>query len=243
MDFVGQGQGIALPRGYRGPRGAILVELKRAGPAAARELAQKVGLSLNAVRHHLKELEADGLVEYRREQRGPGAPTFAYALTAAGEALFPQRYQETLTDLLEQLAERHGREAALDLLRARYERLARRLKAELEGQPFSARVAAVARARLEDGFMAEWSGADRSFRLTEHHCSVRAVAERFPELCAIEAAFLEEVLGGRVERTLHILGGCSACGYRITFGPGDDAPAASGGTPEAGVSPVQGGTA
>ena len=102
-----------LPRGYRGARGQVLIELKRSGRASVRELGSRLGLSVNAVRHHLKELEAAGLVASEREQRkSVGAPRFAYALTLAGEAMFPQRYKETLTELLDHLVAREGREAA-----------------------------------------------------------------------------------------------------------------------------------
>src|SRR4030095_9128934 len=58
-----------LPAAYHGPRGELLLELKRAGHLTARDLATKLGLSLNAVRHHLKELEAEGVVTSRRGQR------------------------------------------------------------------------------------------------------------------------------------------------------------------------------
>jgi DNA-binding transcriptional ArsR family regulator len=80
----------ALPVGYKGPRAAILVELKLSPGRTARDLGCRLGLSLNAIRHHLRELEVDGLVAYEREQRGVGAPVFAYRLSAAGEAVFPR---------------------------------------------------------------------------------------------------------------------------------------------------------
>ena len=63
-----------IPTGHKGQRGAVLTQLKRAQPLTARELVVRLGISLNAVRHHLKELEAEGLVVYRREHRGVGAP-------------------------------------------------------------------------------------------------------------------------------------------------------------------------
>ena len=47
--------------------------------------------------------------------------------------------------------------------------------------------------------------------------SSQALAERFPELCAAEARFLEEVLGAAVDRRAHILGGCGACEYHVRF--------------------------
>ena len=203
---------------HKGLRGEVLLELKRAQPLTAKHLAGKLGVSTNAVRHHLKELEAEGLVTYGREQRGVGAPTFAYRLSAQGEAVFPRRYEETLTNLLDHLSEKQGREAAVSLFEDHYADLTRRLQAELVGVAPERRLAAVAHVMNEAGYMAETDAAAGGFRLAEHNCAIRSVAERYPEVCAVEAKFLQTVLAASVERTTHIVSGCNACEYSITFG-------------------------
>ncbi len=203
-----------FPLGHKGQRGTVLVQLKRAQPLTAKELAARLGVSLNAARHHLKELEVEGLVRYDRSRRGVGAPAFSYRLSPAGEALFPRRYQETLTSLLDQIVEREGREAAVALLDSHLARLAAQLKIELAGLSAEDRLAAVARVRSEQGYMAE---ARAPAVLTEHNCAIQAVAERFPEICAAEAKFLEDVLGAEVDRRGHILSGCAACEYHVRF--------------------------
>ena len=208
----------SLPIALRGPRGTVLIQLKRGYRLTAKEVAARLGMSLNAVRHHLKELEADGLVEYERQHRGVGAPTFAYRLSAAGEALFPRRYEATLTELLDYVVRRDGRASAVEVLEARYEALARRLEAELAGATPSERMAAVARLLSDEGYMAEGTASSVSGTLIEHNCAVQAVAERFPEICAAEARFLAAALGAEVDRRGHILSGCSACEYRVHFG-------------------------
>lgn len=208
----------SLPIALRGPRGSVLIELKRAYRLTAKEVAARLGMSLNAVRHHLKELETDGLVQYERQHRGVGAPTFAYHLTAAGEALFPRRYEATLTELLDYVVRRDGRASAVAVLEARYDALARRLEDELAGATPSERMAAVARLLSEEGYMAEGTASSATGTLIEHNCAVQAVAERFPEICAAEARFLAAALGGEVDRRGHILSGCSACEYRVHFG-------------------------
>lgn len=216
-----------MPVGHRGRRADILIELKRSGELTAKDLAAILGVSLNAVRHHLKELEAGGVVEYRRQRRGVGAPAHSYALTPAGEALFPRRSEELVGQILDFAASAQGvRGAIVAALEDRYLQLADRLESELSGAPADARLEAVARMLEDEGYMAEWSMADGRIRLTEHHCAVRTVAERFPELCEAEARFLEQVLGAGVERRLHILDGCRACEYHIRFdaaGPDGDA--------------------
>jgi DeoR family suf operon transcriptional repressor len=216
----------SLPVGLRGSRGAVLIELKRSGQRTAKDLAGGIGMSLNAVRHHLKELEAEGLVEYERQHRGVGAPTFAYRLSVAGQSLFPRRYEATLTELLDYVVRRDGRASAVAVLEARYEALAGRLQKELAGATPSERLTAVARLLSDEGYMAEGSASSSGGTLVEHNCAIQAVAERFPEICAAEARFLAAVLGAEVDRREHILSGCSACEYRVRFtNEGSTAPA------------------
>jgi DeoR family suf operon transcriptional repressor len=152
------------------------VQLKRAQRLTAKELAARLGVSLNAARHHLKELEAEGLVEYERKHRGVGAPSFAYRLSPAGEALFPRRYQETLTAVLDQIVERDGREAAVAVLESHFAALGRKLQAELAGSAPAERLHALGRALSEEGYMAEVTAGAGSGTLTEHNCAISAVA-------------------------------------------------------------------
>ncbi len=210
--------------GLRGPRADILVQLKRTPDRTARDLGRELGYSLNGVRHHLKELEVDGLVAYQRRHHGVGAPVFVYRLTAAGEALFPRRYEATLLEFLDHVVAQDGREAAVRVLEAQFTTLANRLGDAVAGAPSRRRLETVAAALSDEGYMAEWREQHGgSFAtLTEHNCAVKAVAERFPEMCQAEARFLETVLGGPVERRSHILNGCGACEYHVRLDPPKD---------------------
>ena len=206
-----------LPTGHKGQRATVLIQLKRAQPLTARQLAVRLGVSLNAARHHLKELEVEGLVSYQREIRGVGAPVFAYRLTASGEELFPRRYCDALTALLGAVVEREGRDAAVALLESHFQVLAGRIRTQLTGVPAAERLRVVAKALSDEGYMAEAVAGEGGAVLTEHNCAIPAIAERFPEICAAEARFLADVLGAEVERTGHILKGCPACEYKVRF--------------------------
>ena len=214
---------LGLP-GIRGPKAVILVQLKRTPGLTGRELASAIGCSLNAARHHLKELEADGLVEFDRRHHGVGAPAFIYRLSTRGETLFPRRYEAALLECLEMMESRVGRSAAVGVVEAHFRRLAARLAPELAGAPAERRLTIVAASLSQEGFMAEWHEQhDGSFAtLTEHNCAVKAVAERYPELCQAEVWFLETVLQAPVERRAHMLGGCGACEYRVSLKPAND---------------------
>jgi predicted ArsR family transcriptional regulator len=219
----------ALPPGYRGIRGRILIELKKTSEGlTARDLVQRSGASLNAVRHHLKELESESLLARRREQRGVGAPVHVYFLSQAGEDLFPRRYQELLTETLSQVQGQSGRPAIVDAMDQHYGALAGRLKTDLGDATGQERLELVARILAEEGYMAAWRESDGAIRLTEHNCAIKAVAQRFPEICELEERFLRDVLGAGIVRHTHILSGCQACEYSVHFseqGPdGDSAP-------------------
>ncbi len=203
------------PVGHRGPRGLILLHLKTQGGATAAELGEMLGCSLNAVRHHLKELEAEGVVGYDRTPKGVGAPAHTYRLTEFGHRLFPDRYARTVVELLEHVVEAEGRDAAVALLEQQYDALGERLAAATRGLSGKARGEAVARLLSEEGYLAVWEGEGQAGVLTEHHCPHRLVAERFPEVCAAEERVLSEAFGVTVGRRSRIAGGCGTCKYEI----------------------------
>ena len=202
--------------GHRGLRGQILFRIKRSQPVTAKELGEAFGVSANAIRRHLKELELDGSVEYGRQQRGLGAPAYVYRLTARGEALFPNRYEEALKVLLQHIEERAGRGEVSRVFLQQFRERAAQLKTELADQPVEVRLERLVRMLSEEGYMAEWDSRGGSIRLAEHNCAIRAVAERYPEVCAAERRFLTEVLAAQVERRTHITEGSNSCEYAIT---------------------------
>jgi DeoR family suf operon transcriptional repressor len=201
--------------GFRGLRAELLVALKKAPHAlTARELAAKFALTPNALRRYLKALEDEGLVRYRREVRGVGAPVYAYSLTAGGEALFPQAYAPVLTAVLQAVRDTSGPEGVRAVLRRQWAPLVEGAPDRLAALPLEERAQLVAEFRSSQGYMAEATMvAPGVARIREHHCALRDVAEQFPELCAAEQELLEELLGVPLERTCHIVSGCASCAY------------------------------
>jgi len=220
--FLSEMNDIELPpalSAYKGLRGQILVELKRAQPLTAKALAERRAVSTNAIRRHLKELEVDRLVEYGRQHSGAGAPSFAYRLTADAEALFPKGYEQTLTEFLAYLEQSQGRAEVQRFFTQRYAEQEDQLRGQLGDRPLNHKLQVVADLLSRQGFMAEWVVDDSGARLAEHNCAMQAVAARYPELCAAEEDFLRRVLGVGVRRHAHIPQGCNACEYTVNLGP------------------------
>jgi len=202
----------AFLTGFRGTRAEVLVGLKKGQPLTAKELAEQFGVTPNALRRHLKELEAEGLVRYRREVRGVGGPVFAYTLTEHGERLFPRSYDTVLGEALEMVREQFGTAGVVELFRRRWEEIAERHKPELASLPLHERATRLAQLLTSLGYMAEaTSGVPAT--LVEHNCTIRAVVDRFPEVCAAEQRFIQEVLGVEVTRQAHMAKGANCCEY------------------------------
>jgi predicted ArsR family transcriptional regulator len=120
--------------------------------------------------------------------------------------------------LLRHFEERAGRGEIGRLFVEQFKARSERLKTELADQPVEVRLQRLVRMLTEEGYMAEWDVRDGAIRLAEHNCAIRAVAERYPEVCAAERRFLTEVLASQVERRTHITEGSNACEYAITPG-------------------------
>jgi DeoR family suf operon transcriptional repressor len=200
--------------GFRGVRAELLVALKKAQPMTAGELAEQFGLTANALRRHLKVLEEDGLVRYQREVRGVGAPVYAYSLSAAGEALFPRSYVQVLATALDALRAQTGDRAVEAVLEAEWSRLADEAGPVLAALPLEERVPLVAELLTAKGYMAEVEPASLTLRI--HNCAMREIAERFPEACAVEARFVERLLGVPLVRNAHRRDGCGRCEYGVS---------------------------
>jgi DeoR family transcriptional regulator, suf operon transcriptional repressor len=209
--------------GYRGVRAELLVALKKAQPVTAHELGAQFGLTPNALRRYLKVLEEEGLVCFRRIVRGLGAPVYAFSLTESGESLFPRTYASVLITALNTLRRERGSDAVRDVFAAEWTELANDAEPLMASLPLSERASLMAELLTARGYMAEAvtvetrseDGDDIEVvtKLRLHNCSMREIAERFPEACAAESQFVEQMLGVPMVREAHQLSGCRTCEY------------------------------
>ena len=215
--------------GYRGVRAELLVALKKAQPVTAHELGAQFGLTPNALRRYLKVLEEEGLVRFRRIVRGLGAPVYAFSLTESGEGLFPRTYASALVTALTALRAERGSEAVREVFSKEWEALAADAEPLLTSLPLWERAGLMAELLTSRGYMAE--AITESVSDEAHHpaddastendvttlrlfnCSMREIAETFPEACEAEAQFVSEMLGVPMVRRAHQLRGCRTCEY------------------------------
>lgn len=197
----------------------IVDHLKREGASTTADLAQVLGVTTQAVRAQLAELEEQGLVVAETIATGArGRPPRGWALSTRAMDLFPERHGELAVELLDAIRATSGDEGVAAVL-AQRERSQMRAFGEAvpPGSDVGTRVELLARHRTEQGYMAEVVPDGDALLLVEHHCPVCAAATACQGLCANELDLFREAVGSDadIERTQHLLSGGERCVYRI----------------------------
>jgi len=212
--------GIAGERSTRGQVARLILEL---GPSTAATLGGRLGLTPAAIRRHLDNLIADGMIETRTARtygnRGRGRPAKVFVITDAGRSAFEHAYDDLAASALRFLAERAGPAAVAEFARRQVGELERRYAAVVAAAPAADRVRVLAEALSADGYAASAAGAPVAGggeQLCQHHCPVAHVAAEYPQLCEAETEAFGRLLGLPVQRLATIAHGDGVCTTHIT---------------------------
>jgi predicted ArsR family transcriptional regulator len=208
-----------------GTRGRIARLILENGPVTAAGLSARLGLTPAAVRRHLDNLLADGMVEARSARahgsRGRGRPARLFAMTDAGRSAFEHAYDDLAASALRYLAQVAGPGAVADFARQQISELERRYRPVVAAAAPADRVRALAEALSADGYAAAAAdppatGPGAGEQLCQHHCPVAHVAAEYPQLCEAETEAFSRLLGTPVQRLATIAHGDGICTTHIT---------------------------
>lgn len=202
-------------------RDKILFHLKRRGPQTASALAKRLGVTAMAVRQHLYVLSEQGLADFDDERHRVGRPRRVWKLAPAAQAEFPDSHADLTVELIDAMGRAFGDEGLDRLIVERTRAQLERYRALMPAKdaPIQKQIAAIAKIRRDEGYMAEWSKErDGTFLLVENHCPICAAAQTCQALCRDELSLIRSLLGKgvRVDREEHILAGARRCAYRIS---------------------------
>lgn len=204
----------------------ILQRLLRQERATAHELAELLGISTQAIRRHLKDLEMEGLLDHHSVQGEMGRPQFFYSLSKLGRDRFPKRYGDFAVSFLDTLVEAVGEQQVGEVLRKQWERKAEEYHQQIGKGSLGDRVQKLVDLRRAEGYMAEihplkdntasLGEQEEQYILAEHNCAIADVAESYPSVCGHELEMFALVLPDcTVERINWINQGEHNCGYLI----------------------------
>jgi predicted ArsR family transcriptional regulator len=222
----GSYDGAAGSRSERGTRGQVARLILELGPSTAATLGSRLGLTPAAIRRHLDNLIAEGMITTRTARaygnRGRGRPAKLFVITDAGRSAFEHAYDDLATSALRFLAEKAGPRAVAEFARRQVADLERRYADAVTGrETLEDRVRALAEALSADGYAASAGpapsiGAATGEQICQHHCPVAHVAAEFPQLCEAETEAFGRLLGTPVQRLATIAHGDGICTTHVT---------------------------
>lgn len=200
------------------PGDRILLALKTRGPLSTADLGRVLGVTGEAARQQLVRLEAEGLVEGRREAGGVGRPRRSWSLTAKAQGRFPDSHPELTVQLIGSIERTLGAAALDRVIDARQEEQRKVYLEALRGaRTLRDRLQRLAAVRSAEGYMAAVRKSGDGYLLVENHCPICAAARVCQGFCRSELELFRDVLGEgvEVERVEHVLAGGRRCAYGI----------------------------
>jgi predicted ArsR family transcriptional regulator len=215
--------------GTRGQVARLILEL---GPCTAVTLGERVGLTPAAIRRHLDNLLADGLIETRTARtygaRGRGRPAKVFVVTDAGRSAFEHTYDDLAASALRFLERTYGPQAVTEFARQQVAETERRYAPVVaQAGDLRTRVQALTEALSADGYAAAASPLPennagqsgvtaKGQQICQHHCPVAHVAAEFPQLCEAETEAFGRLLDVPVRRLATIAHGDGICTTHVT---------------------------
>lgn len=183
------------------------------------ELADAVGINPISVRHHITNLQAEGLVNYEDERHGVGRPRRVYYLTEAGVEQFPTRYVKLTIRLLKQLKEKMPENLVKELFIQMAEDLANEMASgsKLDGLTIEERLQVVRKFLRQEGFDINWEKRGDTYYIHEASCPYYHVGQNHPEVCSVDEVIISTLLSLPASKTKCILNGDMTCTFVVPY--------------------------
>jgi DeoR family suf operon transcriptional repressor len=213
---VGQ---LDAPGSSSSTRESALALLLRLGETTAAQLAERLGVSVQIMRRHLRGLEEEGVVASSPAPEGPGRPTNRWHLTAEGRSQFPDGGQQFALGLLESMADTLSPGTVQQLMAQQALQKAQTYRQQIGAGSLQNRLEQLVDLRRREGYVAECTQDPdgKAWLFSEFHCSVMRIAERFPCVCDQELQLIRSTFPDcQVERVHWRLEQGHSCGFRLS---------------------------
>jgi len=196
-------------------REKILLFLLKNPKSTISDLADAVTINTISVRHHLNNLQADGLILAEEERHGVGRPRLVYSLSEEGLERFPSRYYRLTNRILERFKET----LSPDLLNKIFAEIAKEIASShrntLKNMAMEDRLNFIQDLLDEEGFHVEWEKKNDHYLIHEISCPYFHVVQSHPEVCNLDQTLITEILDIPASKMQCILNGDHKCTFII----------------------------
>ena len=196
-------------------RERILQFLQKKPRTTINSLAEAVGINPISVRHHLTNLQIEGLVMAEEERHGVGRPRLVYLLTEHGLERFPTRYMQLTSRLLDQLKSTMPAPMVKRLFQQMATGMAEEYKEEMKDLSMEERLNVVKTMLEREGFDIEWERTGVGYSIHEVNCPYLKIGQNHPEVCTVDQMLISTMLAVPTEKVQCILNGDTKCTYLV----------------------------
>jgi len=193
----------------------ILQTLLRHPRITINELAEAVEINPISVRHHLTNLQMEGLIEAEEVRHGVGRPRLVYSLTQDGMERFPTKYLRLTTRLLAQMKETMPAPVVSKLFNQIAEDLASEYSSQIQGLSMEERLEFVKELLAQEGFTVEWEKKGGEYQIHEISCPYYQIGVAHPEVCTVDQTLISKMLALPANKVQCILDGGAHCTYVV----------------------------
>jgi predicted ArsR family transcriptional regulator len=193
----------------------ILQTLLRKPKITINDIAEAVGINPISVRHHLTNLQMEGLVAADEERHGVGRPRLVYSLTEDGMEKFPTKYLRLTTRLLAQMKDSMPAPAVAKIFSQIAEDMANEYSDQMKNLSMEERLDFVKEMLAQEGFTVEWEKKGNDYQIHEISCPYYQIGVAHPEVCTVDQTLISKMLALPASKVQCILDGGAHCTYVV----------------------------
>ena len=182
----------------------IVEHLLKFPRSSINNLADAIGINAISVRHHLTNLQSEGIIEAEEERHGVGRPRLVYFLTEKGMETFPTCYLRLTNLLIDELKHILTDKQMKDLFSKIAIKLSQEHVVRAIGLPLIERMPIMMELLVEQGFLVDWEKKGDYILIREMTCPFQQISQFHPEICKIDTILISSVLGVSEDKIIRV---------------------------------------
>ena len=196
-------------------RDKVLEALASLQSASINQLAQEVKVNPITIRHHLNNLEAEGLISHVEVRHGVGRPRLVYRLTELGSQRFPVSFMRLTGNLLDSIESIYGPDAPRQALEMVGKTMAEFYRENLPVGSTEDRLNQLSSLMAQEGFNLEWRLRDNLVTIRNTNCPYHQLSRTHPEVCQLDHTLFSRLLEKDLDFQGCISGDKSECIFQF----------------------------
>ncbi len=203
-------------------RAAILRLLKKEGFASIPRIAEVLGVSHEAARKQVNDLQRNGWIDSdcapgdtERDATILGRPPAQYCLTSSGDHFFPKQYPELLEAIIDSVRAERGDKGVTAVLGRMTDAVVDRLQRHVEPLPLDREMDVLRAIYRDDDPFTDVQRRGDDFVLVERNCPYLDAALQRPAICSTTVSALRRLTGCEVVRERRFQDGDGRCEFHV----------------------------